>query len=202
MRPYSEASERNKDPILSVLRPYLEQVRAVLEIGSGTGQHAVHLAGAMPRLTWYSSDLLDNHAGIHAWIRDSGLANVRSPLVLDVCDDEWPALKYGAVFSANTAHIMGWREVCCMFAGVAGILEPAGPFLLYGPFSEHGVHNSESNRTFDDSLRRRAPQMGIRDIEALKELGDVHGLSFQREHEMPANNRILVWARDVSHHPV
>jgi len=195
MKPYSEASDRNKDPILSVIRPYLEQTRNVLEIGSGTGQHAVYLAGAMPHLTWHTSDLTDNHVGIQAWIGDSGLANLRVPLVLDVCNDAWPTVEFEAVFSANTAHIMSWQEVCCMFDGVGRILESSGAFLLYGPFSEHGVHNSESNRLFDTSLRRRDPRMGIRDIDALKNLGTANGLDFQREHEMPANNRILAWMK-------
>ena len=198
MKPYSEASDRNKDPILRTIRPYLEHARNVLEIGSGTGQHAVYLAGAMPHLTWHTSDLRSNHAGIQEWITEGGLRNVREPLVLDVCDAGWPATKFGAVFSANTAHIMSWREVCCMFDGVGKNLESAGAFLLYGPFSDHGVHNSESNELFDASLRRRDPNMGIRDMEALKDLGSGNGLDFVREHEMPANNRILVWVRGAA----
>ena len=198
MRPYSPASERNKDPILSVLHPYLARLNSVLEIGSGTGQHAVHLAEHLPHLTWQPSDVGKHHSGIEHWIRDSGLENVRPPLLLDVCVDAWPTASFDAVYSANTAHIMSWREVACMFAGVAKVLAEGGLFLLYGPFSENGAHNAESNRAFDADLRRRNPQMGIRDIVELKRLSESHRLYLKHEHAMPANNRILVWAKEAA----
>ncbi len=197
MKLVSEASERNKGPILDVLRPYLAEIETVLEIGSGTGQHAVHFAGAMPNVRWQTSDLPENHRGIAEWITDSGLSNVLPPLTLDVCSNKWPTRPFDAVYSANTAHIMGWPEVVCMFEGVARVLVPGGCFLLYGPFSEGGVHNSESNAAFDLGLRQRDPRMGVRDLVALEELAKSNGLAFLAQHAMPANNRLLVWRKSA-----
>ena len=195
MKPYSEACERNREPILQVLRQRFTQPGSALEIGAGTGQHAVHFAAHLPHLQWQPTDCEANLAGIGLWVSEAGLSNLRAPMKLDVRDSEWPVQTVDYAFSANTAHIMGWPEVELMFAGVARVLRPGGVFCLYGPFNRDGQFTSESNRAFDASLRARDPQMGLRDDQALKTLGRQHALAFAGEHSMPANNRVLVWTR-------
>lgn len=193
-KPYSEACERNRGPILDVLRVHLAQARSVLEIGSGTGQHAVHFAAALPHLTWQTSDLAANHPGIHAWVAEAGLPNLLPPLTLDVGAGTWSCdTRYDAVFSANTCHIMSWEEVRAMFAGVAGVLAAGGRLCIYGPFNYGGAFTSDSNAAFDAMLRAQAPHMGLRDFEAMDALALQHGLTLERDHPMPANNRLLVW---------
>jgi len=194
-KPYSEACERNKDPILAILRSQLRDSRMVLEIGSGTGQHAVHFARHLPHLTWQTSDVRANHAGIVAWIEHSGLANVLRPLDLDVSSSPWPTCAADACFTANTAHIMSWAEVEAMFAGVTALLPPGGTFCQYGPFAYAGRHTSLSNREFDAMLRQRDPLSGIRDVVDLRSLAEREGLEPLADHEMPANNRLLVWRK-------
>jgi cyclopropane fatty-acyl-phospholipid synthase-like methyltransferase len=191
----SEACERNREPILRVLQQWLTEPGEVLEIGAGTGQHAVYFAERMPHLQWLATDREENHASIRAWIEDSGLGNLRGPVALDVTDESWPVVSVDYVFSANTAHIMGWPEVEAMFAGVGRVLRPGGRFCLYGPFNANGEFTSDSNRVFDAMLRARDPRMGIRDDRALIDLGRAHGLSLLADHAMPANNRTLVWAK-------
>jgi hypothetical protein len=194
MKPFSEASERNKGPILAVLREAFAPVKSVLEIGSGTGQHAVHFAARMPHLIWQTSDLPENHAAIRAWVDESGLVNVKRPVSLDVRRDDWPIRHADAVFTANTMHIMSWESVCSMFTGVARLLG-AGPFCTYGPFNYRGRHTSQSNAAFDDMLRRRDPDSGIRNFEDVADVAAGLGLSLRADHAMPANNRLLVWER-------
>ncbi|MEW7973301.1 MAG: DUF938 domain-containing protein [Candidatus Thiodiazotropha endolucinida] len=195
MKPYSEACDENKAPILEVLLRLFRDVRTVLEIGSGTGQHAVHFAAAMPHLTWQTSDMEENHPGIRAWLREAALPNVRNPLGLDV-SRAWPAGEYDAIFSANTTHIMSWPEVELMFQGVGQVLKRGGCFALYGPFNYQGGYTSESNQRFDQWLKSRDPLSGIRDFEMLDELAAANHLIFSEDVEMPVNNRILVWYRD------
>jgi SAM-dependent methyltransferase len=195
MKPHSEACERNREPILQVLRQWFVQPGTALEIGAGTGQHAVHFATHMPHLQWQPTDCEANLAGIRLWVSESALPNLRMPLQLDVRDSSWPVETADYVFSANTSHIMSWPEVELMFAGIARVLRPGGRFCLYGPFNRDGHFTSESNRAFDASLRERDPNMGLRDDQALKTLGRQHGLAFAAEHAMPANNRVLVWQR-------
>ena len=144
-KPYSPSCDENRDPILAVLRPRLRQAHRLLEIGSGTGQHAVYFAPEFPELVWQTSDVIECHAGIRAWLDGSVVANALAPFALDVCKDAWPAARYDAVFSANTAHIMSWPEVECLVAGVGQILEAGGVFCLYGPFNYNGRYTSESN---------------------------------------------------------
>lgn len=193
---YSPACERNREPILAVLGEVFSDRRSVLEVGSGTGQHAVFFAAALSPLVWHTSDLPEHHAGILGWIRESGLENVRAPLPLDVSDTPWPALPpVDAAFSANTAHIMGWDAVCDMFAGLGERLPPEAPFCLYGPFNRAGRFTSESNREFDASLRLRDPRMGIRDLGLLEKLAADTGFVLAADHAMPANNALLVWRR-------
>lgn len=195
MKPFVEACERNRAPILEVLRVELAGRTRLLEIGSGTGQHAVYLAPEFPGLVWQTSDLTGAHPGIRAWLAEAGLPNVLPPLALDVCRDDWPAGRYDAVFSSNTAHWMSWREVECLFSGVGEVLEPGGVFCLYGAFSYGGAHTSESNARFDRWLRARDPSSGIRDFEAVDGLARRAGMALRNDHEMPANNRMLVWSR-------
>jgi len=196
MKPFAESSEQNKQVILEVLRPEFAEAGSVLEIGSGTGQHAVFFAEAMPWLAWYASDTVENLAGIQLWLDDYRGNNLRGPLLLDVRQDNWPVSHVDAVFSANTAHIMDWPAVEAMFAGVGRVLAQQGIFCLYGPFNYHGRYTSDSNARFDAWLRARDPASGIRDLDALQQLAEKQGLLLLRDHEMPVNNRILVWGRD------
>lgn len=195
MKPFSQACENNKRPILEVLRRHLADVHELLEIGSGTGQHAVFFAAELPHLVWQPSDRRENHDGILAWIRESGRDNVRPPLELDVSDEPWPITSTAAVFSANTCHIMSWEEVVDFFTGVGRILKPGGRFCLYGPFNYGGRYTSESNAVFDQMLRRRDPLSGIRNLEDLDDQAARAGLHQIEDNEMPANNRLLVWRK-------
>lgn len=195
MKPYSESCDQNRAPILEVLRIELADRQRLLEIGSGTGQHAVYFAPEFPGLLWQTSDMADMHAGIHAWLAEQGCGNILPPLALDVSHDSWPAASYDAVFSANTAHIMDWPSVECLFAGIGRVLEPGGVFCLYGPFNYAGAYTSESNARFDAWLKARDPHSGIRDFEALRELGEKAGMKLKEDYEMPANNRTLVWSK-------
>lgn len=194
-RPCSEACERNKEPILRHLRRVLTAPGELLEIGSGTGQHAVHFAAALPHIVWHASDLPANHAGIRAWMDSTPLPNLRGPHVLDVSDERWPLPEVDAAFSANTAHIMHWWQVEAMFAGLGRRLRDGGCFCLYGPFSRAGRHNSDSNAHFDASLRSRDPGMGIRDLDDLEVLAQAHALVLEEEQALPANNRLLLFRR-------
>jgi cyclopropane fatty-acyl-phospholipid synthase-like methyltransferase len=193
-KPYSEACEQNKAPILDLLVPLFRQARRVLEVGSGTGQHAVHFAAALPHLTWQTSDVQANLPGIRLWLAEAGLPNLPPPLALDVLGD-WPAGPFDGVFSANTAHIMGEPEVAAMFSGVGRVLALGSRFALYGPFRIAGRHTSESNARFDAWLRARDPHMGVRDLVDLERWGDDAGLRLVDDVPMPVNNRMLIWER-------
>jgi len=193
MKPYAESCEQNKDVIIDVIRPLLADVGVVLEIGSGTGQHAVFFAEQMPHLVWHTSDRDDNHAGIRQWVDASGLANVRQALNLDVDQVDWPVLDCDVVFSANAVHIMGWSSVVNLFSGVGRLLSAGGLLILYGPFNYQGEYTSESNRSFDVWLKQRDSVSGIRDFEALDQLANEQGMSLCGDYEMPANNRVLCW---------
>jgi SAM-dependent methyltransferase len=194
--PNAPATERNREPILAVLRERFAACRDVLEIGSGTGQHAVHFAAALPHLRWQTSDLPENHPGIRAWIAAAGLDNVLPPLALDVARaDTWPERRYDAVFSANTLHILGWPEVEALFAHLPRVLAPAARVVVYGPFNVGGRFTAPSNAAFDARLREDDPRRGIRDLEAVRALADAAGLDFVADLGMPANNRCVVWER-------
>ncbi|MFO7551809.1 MAG: DUF938 domain-containing protein [Haliea sp.] len=194
MKPFSQACENNKQPILECLRDILVEPGLVLEIGSGTGQHVEYLAAQLPHLQWQPT----NHpsaADCEERLREAALANVLPPLALDVAASPWPLVAADAAFSANTAHIMGWPEVQSMFHGLAAILPEGAPFCLYGPFNYGGSFTSDSNRAFDQHLRSRAAHMGIRDIEDLLDLAALSGFTLAADNAMPANNRLLVWRR-------
>jgi cyclopropane fatty-acyl-phospholipid synthase-like methyltransferase len=195
-KPYSPACDNNREPILAVIRPLLQHAAAVLEIGTGTGQHAVYFARELPHLVWYTSDVPGNHSGIRQWLREAKLSNTRPPVTLDVARDRWPGLEVDAVFSANTAHIMHWPEVEHLFAGAARLLPRGGLFILYGPFNFNNEYTSDSNRRFDAMLRSRDPGGGIRDFEDLDGLAFKEGMKFRRRYPMPANNHILCWEKN------
>jgi SAM-dependent methyltransferase len=197
MKPVSEASERNKEPILAILRSVFVKSRHVLEIGSGTGQHAVHFAAALPHLTWQTSDLPANHEGITSWLTEAALPNTPPVLALDLSKPEWPIQSTGAIFCANTIHIVSWPLVEALFRGIGRVLEPGGLLVVYGPFNYNGQFTSESNARFDVWLKNRDPVSGIRDFEKVDALARAQGLQLESDHEMPANNRMLVWRRDI-----
>ena len=195
IKPFAESCEQNKHPILTVLREEFAQASEILEIGSGTGQHAVFFAHALPHLHWQTSDCSESHPGILAWLSEDGGDNVHLPLTLDGSRDPWPRHPYDGIFSANTVHIMAWTEVEKLFEGVGQVLAPDGRFCLYGPFNRDGKFTSESNARFDAWLKQRDPKSGIRDRSELDGLARKQGLQRVADHEMPANNRILVWQR-------
>ena len=192
--PFAGAAARNASPILGVLRHELRGRSTVFEIGSGTGQHAVTFAAALPELTWQTSDLGQSHDGIRAWIDESGLGNVLPPEDFDVLTAAVPAQRYDAVYSANTAHIMSAAAVQRMFELAGAMLKPGGVFCIYGPFSRGGRFNTRSNAEFDASLRARNPSMGIRDLDDLEDLAGSNGMVLARTYAMPANNLLVVWA--------
>ncbi|WP_295451351.1 DUF938 domain-containing protein [uncultured Thiodictyon sp.] len=193
-KPFSLACEENQAPIFEIIGPLLQKASRVLEIGSGTGQHAVYFAARLPHLIWQTSDVPAHLPGIRQWLAQAQLPNLPEPLTLDVTGD-WPAGPFDGIFSANTAHIMGLPEVGLMFQGVGRILPPGAPFALYGPFSDGGRHTSESNARFDASLKARDVRMGVRDLDDLRALADRAGLELRADHPMPVNNRTLVWCR-------
>lgn len=195
VKPWSKACENNQEPILQVLQKHFTTAGTILEIGSGTGQHAVHFARHLPHLNWQPTDRAENLPGIIMWAEQAGLPNLLSPACLDVTRKPWPITHASGVFSANTAHIMDWDGVEAMFAGAARLLDRNGRFCLYGPFMIDGTHTSDSNARFDTMLRARDPASGIRDLTALKELAQQCGLRLIENRAMPANNRTLVWER-------
>lgn len=194
-KPYSESCEQNRAPILAILRKAFADRCHVLEIGSGTGQHAVYFGAELPHLRWQTADVRAHHAGIEAWRTEAALPNVLPPLDLDANDIGWHAGRYDAVFSANTLHIMSFPEVEKCFAGIGQVLEPGGVLVVYGPFNYHGQYTSESNASFDQWLKSRDPASGIRDFETVDALARQQGLVLLHDHAMPANNRTLVWTK-------
>jgi len=192
-KPFSQASENNKLPIFDVIKDYFNESKMVLEIGSGTGQHAVYFAEKLAQLYWQTSDQGEYVKGINEWINEYRHYNLGRPLILDVTQKIWPIRECEGVYSANTSHIMSWEMVENMFSGVGQILTPERYFCLYGPFNFNGHFTSSSNEAFDKMLRDRNPESGLRDFEALKELADEKGLIFVNSHQLPANNNLLVW---------
>lgn len=195
MKPFSEACEQNKQPILEVLQHEISGCRKLLEIGSGTGQHAVFFGKMFPDLIWQTSDVREAHHGIQLWLDESALPNVLSPLALDVLVDPRPDREFDAIFSANTTHIMSWTAVEKLFSAINQILLDNGVFCLYGPFNYNGKYTSESNARFDQWLKARDPDSGIRDFEALNRLAENAGMVLKEDYEMPSNNRTLVWTK-------
>ncbi|HUN26186.1 MAG TPA: DUF938 domain-containing protein [Steroidobacteraceae bacterium] len=194
LKRFAPSCERNREPILAVLRRHFADRRAVLEIGSGTGQHAAYFAARLPHLIWQSSEQRDCLPGIELWRKEAALANLPAPLELDV-NGAWPRARFDAIFSANTLHIMSWDEVRKLFAALERVLAPDAVLAVYGPFNYHGRFTSESNAEFDAWLKERSPTMGIREFEAVDGLARAIGLALIEDCAMPANNRTLVWQR-------
>ena len=194
-RPSAPATERNRDAILEILSDEFRDRTAVFEIGSGTGQHAIYIARQLRHLTWQTSDRVQNHAAINAWIESSDVVNVLAPLPFDVEAPPPLEASYDVVFSANTAHIMSDYAVRCMFALVGNMLHADGIFCLYGPFKRNGSFTSDSNARFDASLRDQDSLMGIRNLEDLDRLAEKAGMRRTRLYAMPANNFMALWCR-------
>ncbi|WP_408951824.1 DUF938 domain-containing protein [Lysobacter sp. Hz 25] len=203
MKPHSPSCDRNRDPILAVLREHFAGRRRVLEIGSGTGQHAVYFAAALPSLSWQCSDRAEYLPGIALWLDEAALPNTPAAVELDVASPRWPGeadeALFDAAFSANSLHIMGWAQVEAFFAGLDRVLAADATVVVYGPFNYRGEFSSDSNREFDAWLKARDPQSGVRDFEAVDALAAAIGLRLLVDEAMPANNRCLVWRRSPPH---
>jgi len=194
-KPFSQSCENNKAPIFSVLEKAFCNAKEVLEIGSGTGQHAVHFAGNLPHLKWQPSDLAENLPGMQLWFDEEKLTNIKDPIVLNVIDLPWHIEPVDAIFSANTLHIMGKPEIECLFQGIETVLSVGGTLCVYGPFNYGGKYTSESNERFDAYLYRQNPKSAVRDFEWVNSLAEAAGLNLVKDHEMPVNNRLLEWRK-------
>ena len=194
-KPFSQACENNRGPILEVLKPLLTDKSLVLEIGSGTGQHAVWFAQHMPHLIWQTSDLLENHWGIEQWLSSYPCDNLPLPLELNVFQDNYPVANFDAMFTANTAHIMPWEGVVKMFDRLAVQLPTKGIFCLYGPMGYDGLITPQSNIQFDQFLRQQSSHMGIRQFEDINRLASIAGLELLEDYALPANNHLMAWQK-------
>ncbi|HEY0195285.1 MAG TPA: DUF938 domain-containing protein [Kofleriaceae bacterium] len=191
---YAPAAARNREPIRAVLATELPGQGTVLEIASGSGEHAVCFAGAFPAVTWQPSDASDEaRASIAAWRAESGLANLMAPLALDASAAAWPIERADAIVCINMVHISPWEATVGLFAGAGRLLAPGALLLLYGPYKLGGAFTAPSNAEFDRSLRARDPRWGVRDVAELVELGRAHGLGLRETVAMPANNHALVF---------
>ena len=194
-KPFSQACENNKRPILTIISRAFRDATRVLEIGSGTGQHAVFFARHLQHLRWQPSDLPSQLAGVQAWLDESDLDNVEKPVALNVSWDDWHIDPVDAVFSANTFHIMDWELVERCMSGIGRYLQPGGTFCLYGPFNYGGRYTSDSNARFDRWLQCQDPASAIRNFEDVEALAVAAGLRLRDDHPMPANNRLVVWQK-------
>lgn len=191
-KPFADSCVENRGPIQQVLQQYVTDRATVLEVGSGTGQHAVYFAEAFPHLSWQTSDLLENHAGIQAWLDESALPNLLPPILLDSMGP-WPDAQYDLIFSANTLHIMSRQAVQQFFIQAPRCMHKNSVMLVYGPFNYNGQYSSESNVRFDSWLKQRNAESCIKNFEWLQDIAAESGLECVKDHEMPANNRILAW---------
>lgn len=195
-KPFSESSEQNKAVIYETIKPYLQDGLEVLEMGSGTGQHAVHFASMVPGIVWQTSDLAGNLPSIKSWINDSHLSNLPEPIELDVSSD-WMDKSYDLMFSANTFHIMSQHQVEQCLLRCPACLKQRGHLIVYGPFNYHGDYTSPSNRQFDGWLKSRDPDSGIKHFEAINSVAGQSELQLVSDIAMPANNRILIWEHET-----
>jgi SAM-dependent methyltransferase len=195
MLPFAESCERNKGPILEVLRSAFADCKHVLEVGSGTGQHAVHFALAMPWLVWQPSEVADAMPALRKRIFNEGPSNLRAPVVIEVTELPWDVRRVDGIFTANTLHIMHWAQVEAFFSGLPAVTKPGAVLAVYGPFRYGGQYTSASNAYFDEMLHARDPQSGIRDFEQVDALARGAGFTLAADHPMPANNQAIVWKR-------
>ena len=193
--PFSQACENNKQPILDVISQYFKNSKLILEIGSGTAQHAVYFAEKLKHLYWQTTDQEVYQEGINLRLDNYQNTNIGRPLVLNVMEDDWPIEQCDGVFSANTSHIMNQQMVNKMFLGVGKVLQANQYFCLYGPFNFNGQYTAKSNESFDQMLRARDPESGLRNFEDLQKIAESQGLFFFKQHDLPANNNILVWKK-------
>jgi cyclopropane fatty-acyl-phospholipid synthase-like methyltransferase len=197
-KPFSQACENNKRPILNLLSKVFSENKHVLEIGSGTGQHAVFFGQHLPHVTWQTSDLSVNHQGINLWLTEADLSNVQKPIAIDL-NKAWPMPKNNSqvdgLYTANTLHIISWPLVVKFFEGIAQNIAAKAIVCIYGPFKYQGKYTSESNANFDLWLKDRDIDSGIRDMEAILLLADSSGLTLIADHAMPANNQLLVFSK-------
>jgi len=195
-RLHSPSVARNRDPILAVLRPHLDGVRSVLEIASGSGEHVVHFARALPGIVFQPTDPdAASRASIDAWVAEGTLGNVRPAIALDVTAQPWPAVEVQAVICINMIHISPWASTLGLMRGAAQMLQTGGVLYLYGPYRRGGAHTADSNAAFDRSLRERNPAWGIRDLEAVTEAAQAEGFGAPVIEQMPANNLSVVFHR-------
>jgi hypothetical protein len=193
--PYSQASENNKAPILQVLTRVFADRKSVLEVGSGTGQHATYLATGLQHLAWQPTETAAHLPILLPRCQQAAVHNLTPPLVLDVCDKPWPDLVFDAVFTANTLHIMSFDSVRALFGSLAELAQRDVCLAVYGPFNYAGQYTSDSNARFDQWLAGRDPESAIRDFEQVDALARSAGFILQEDNEMPANNRLLIWQR-------
>lgn len=194
-KPFSQACENNKRPILEGLLPVMKQVERVLEVGCGTAQHAVFFAGQMPWLQWQCCDQAEYLPGARLWIEEAALNNLPAPQPFEVNALPWPEADAQALYSANTLHIMSWDSVERFFARIRDEQPSLQWLCIYGPFNYNGAFTSPSNGEFDALLKQRDPLSGIRDFEAVNALAEQAGFTLQHDHALPANNRLLIWRR-------
>ena len=193
-KPYAESCDQNREPIEAVLKRFVSDTLSVLEIGSGTGQHAVYFAGCYPWLTWQTTELPQHHAGIRAWISDSSLDNVIEPFELDV-SGSWPDKHYDLIFTANTLHIISMDQAESLFRQVPRCMHENSVLIMYGPFNYQGRYTSPSNERFDAWLKQRDPASGIKNFDWLRDIAAGCGLECAHDFSMPANNRCLIWRK-------
>jgi len=190
-KPYSESCDQNKEPILAILVDVFSAIKNVLEIGSGTGQHAVYFAKKLPHVKWHTSDCKPYLDGINMWLAEAQMSNISPPFELDVSLSAWPKINIDAVFTANSIHIMSLHDVENFMQGVGQLLSEKGRLLIYGPFNYNDMYTSESNARFDQWLKDRDPLSGIKDFEYIEQLAHDNNMQLVVDYEMPANNRIL-----------
>jgi SAM-dependent methyltransferase len=194
---FSPAADRNKYPIYRVLTALLPPRARVLEVGSGTGQHAAFFTRQRPDLEWWATDQDHRVDDLKAVARSSGMPPPFRVQALDVGRNQWPEARFDMLYSANTLHIMPWSHTACLIEGAVRVLVPGGLLACYGPFKEHGRHNADSNARFDRDLRARDPEMGIRDLADIRQLGERSALPVRAEISLPANNRLIVFEKMV-----
>ena len=196
-KPFSQSCENNKQPILQVIQTVFNKPATVWEIGSGTGQHACYFAKKLPHITWQTTDKEENRQGLDSWIEEVNLKNLPTSLRLNVTDKTWPCQQIEALFTANTLHIMHWQDVENLFSRLENYLSEKAVGCIYGPFNYNGQYTSSSNEEFNQWLKMRDPESGIRDFEAIETLAKTAGLMLKNDYDMAANNRLLVFQKNA-----